>query len=65
MVVTVVKHISKGGSGMYVYYGPTEDEIFFSGTKIEAFVEDAKSCRAFSQLTVDCGSLSANAKIQI
>jgi len=61
-VLAKVKHISKGGSGMHHYYGPTEDEIFFPGQKIEAFVEDAKSCRAFSQLTVDCGSLSAKCK---
>lgn len=49
-----INYTASGGNLPYQYTGPSTDEFFLPGSKIEAFIEDASGCRDFASLTVQC-----------
>lgn len=53
-VLGKVNYQVEGGTSPYLYEGPSPNEIYFPGTVVEAFAEDANGCRDFDKLTIDC-----------
>ncbi|MDQ3141717.1 MAG: T9SS type A sorting domain-containing protein [Bacteroidota bacterium] len=51
-----VNYTAIGGEGQYTYTGPTNLEVFYPGTIIEAFLEDEAGCRDQETLEIGCVS---------
>ncbi|MBK9108005.1 MAG: T9SS type A sorting domain-containing protein [Saprospiraceae bacterium] len=49
-----INYTATGGRLPYQYTGPSNDEYFLPGSKVEAFIEDASGCRDFASLTIQC-----------
>ncbi len=49
-----VNYTATGGTGQIKYYGPSSNEVFYPGSKVEAFIEDANGCRDFKSLEINC-----------
>lgn len=55
-VLGQVHYTANGGVSPYQYYGPSSQEWYLPGQKIEAFIEDANGCRDFETVIIDCNT---------